>query len=882
MFRAPGLPFLRPSSAGPDTGARLLLRDSVVWSAVCFPALVRTANAGAVPRPPGEPGNQSFIGEVAQDGCVPATNSSAYAAAALLSRCHPAGRMALVDYALAGAVVGVSQNAVPAHYSVVLKNITGLCRSVLSMSCISTFTAIGCFLAAMNNYTAPADVLTSASEGGGGGGSVYGATPADGGSGGGSGDSGDGADTVLLAGLLGGLGGVLVLLAVVGGVLWVRRRRRDAAYRAAAQRQHGTSKGDVVAAADGPDAGHQPPSYPGQGNSDGTAVVRSTTTASSKTASSGGKGSMSTAVCGGGAVAAAARPLSEVVVLDGSGVAGAGGKAPQQGDGGKDGWRSGVTAKTPTRNRGSTGLLTSEVGCTRTRSGSSAAGLVVGADAGGASGSKSHVATAAAATATAAGFGSLSQPHPAQAQAQVAHPVAKPQAPLDYDSVVALHSPINIDMALDVLVVERDTVAVASAAAAEGGSGDGAASPRVAAAAGAAGVGADAGSNVLTLLPTLRGRGAFGRVVEGVYQGQRVAVKLLTPAGLSQELSDDLRASFRQEVAVLGRCQHDNVVRLLAASINPKQLCLVMELCECSLEKLIYSGTLMPLPKVLHIAAQVAAGLVYLHPTIMHRDLGGGGGVRAMREGCPLCSRFAKSSCGFSVLIPLTLPLTIPNIKLLRPHVCANEPHFITKQKPANVLINGADTDTPIAKLTDFGLARMRSVTMPTLNPEAGTPAYMAPECYDVNNDVITSKADVFSLGALLWTCLSGREPWAGQNMVQVAVAITVHRQRLPLSALPEERCPPKLRRLIEACWEHDPLRRPAAAEVHKELLVVLEQVTSGSANGPGKPIPCVTGALVNCDHNTAGDTSLPPPRVLANLRDEQEQPQEPQQQQSP
>lgn len=317
---------------------------------------------------------------------------------------------------------------------------------------------------------------------------------------------------VLCAVLRAGLGGVLVLLAVVGGVLWVRRRRRDAAYRAAAQRQHGTSKGDVVAAADGPDAGHQPPSYPGQGNSDGTAVVRSTTTASSKTASSGGKGSMSTAVCGGGAVAAAARPLSEVVVLDGSGVAGAGGKAPQQGDGGKDGWRSGVTAKTPTRNRGSTGLLTSEVGCTRTRSGSSAAGLVVGADAGGASGSKSHVATAAAATATAAGFGSLSQPHPAQAQAQVAHPVAKPQAPLDYDSVVALHSPINIDMALDVLVVERDTVAVASAAAAEGGSGDGAASPRVAAAAGAAGVGADAGSNVLTLLPTLRGRGVSGGV----------------------------------------------------------------------------------------------------------------------------------------------------------------------------------------------------------------------------------------------------------------------------------------------------------------------------------------------------------------------------------
>ncbi|KAG2454893.1 hypothetical protein HYH02_000724 [Chlamydomonas schloesseri] len=833
MFRAPGLPFLM-AGVGPGTGARLLLRDGVVWSAVCFPAELRSQNAGAVPRPAGEPGNQTFIAEVPQDGCVPAaaanssanssSSSSAYAAAPLLARCHPAGRMELVDYALAGAVVGVSQNPLPAHYNVVLKNITGLCHSVLAKSCVDQFTPFGCFLAAMKNYTAPSDVLSSAGDSGF---VTYGAAPADGD--GSSGGGGDGADAILLAGLLAGIGGVLVLLAAVGGVLWVRRRRRDAAYLAAAQHQQGKGKGSaaafagcaVVGGSSSSSSGHKPAApYHNvqQGNSGGSSAVvvgaAQVTKGSNKAPSSAGKGSLSTAVGGG------SEALSAVLLGNGSGAAMAGG------GGGKGSYESGPTAaKLPIRTTGSTSLHNSEVD--DTRSGSSVARLIAGTATGGAttSGSLEHGSDVAN---TASGPQPQPQPQ-AQAQAQPGHAAAAAVAAkqkLDYDSVVAFNSPINNDMALNVVVVERDTPAPGS-----GDGAGGAASPRAAATVGgaaAAAAAAAANSNVLTLLPTLRGKGAFGRVVEGIYQGQRVAVKVLTPAGLSQELSDDLRASFRQEVEVLGRCRHENVVRLLAASLTPKQFCLVMELCECSLEKLIYNGSLMPLPKVLHIVAQVAAGLVYLHPTIMHRDLG------FLRTGL---------------------------------------------HRPANVLINGADTDTPVAKLTDFGLARMRSVTMPTLNPEAGTPAYMAPECYDVHNNVITSKADVFSLGVLLWTCLCGREPWAGQNMLQVAVAITVHRQRLPLSALSEERCPPKLRKLIEACWEHDPLRRPAAAEVHKEILVVLEQVTSAAASGSEKPIPCVTGALLgSASDANAGDTSPPPPRVLAQLQEEQQQQQQQQQ----
>ncbi len=47
------------------------------------------------------------------------------------------------------------------------------------------------------------------------------------------------------------------------------------------------------------------------------------------------------------------------------------------------------------------------------------------------------------------------------------------------------------------------------------------------------------------------------------------------------------------------------------------------------------------------------------------------------------------------------------------------------------------------------------------------------------------------------------------------------HYGRLPLEVLDESRCPPKLARLIRSCWETDPARRPAAAELIKKLELV-------------------------------------------------------------
>ncbi len=63
----------------------------------------------------------------------------------------------------------------------------------------------------------------------------------------------------------------------------------------------------------------------------------------------------------------------------------------------------------------------------------------------------------------------------------------------------------------------------------------------------------------------------------------------------------------------------------------------------------------------------------------------------------------------------------------------------------------------------------------------------------------------------------------------QIASAINIHQLRLPLHLVPAERCPHKLRGLVWSCWEPDPARRPAAAEIVKALALVQEVGGCGS-----------------------------------------------------
>ncbi len=101
-----------------------------------------------------------------------------------------------------------------------------------------------------------------------------------------------------------------------------------------------------------------------------------------------------------------------------------------------------------------------------------------------------------------------------------------------------------------------------------------------------------------------------------------------------------------------------------------------------------------------------------------------------------------------------------------------------------------------------------------------GVPCLPAPPC----------PQDMYSYGCLLYEMLSGRTPWPGRNMMYIAHAVVNRRLRPPLHELSHERCPPPLRAVVVACWDADPQRRPAAAEVAKELMALQDRMRHRAA----------------------------------------------------
>jgi hypothetical protein len=140
--------------------------------------------------------------------------------------------------------------------------------------------------------------------------------------------------------------------------------------------------------------------------------------------------------------------------------------------------------------------------------------------------------------------------------------------------------------------------------------------------------------------------------------------------------------------------------------------------------------------------------------------------------------------------------------------------------KPGNIWLSADGT----AKIGDFGLAVAVELSRLTQSGMmVGTVAYMPPE--QAMGGKVTAKADLYSLGAMLYEMVTGRPPFVGDDSVSI---IGQHINTPPVSpAWHRADLPPALETLIMQLLEKDPQKRPESATV---VLQALEALVSGKA----------------------------------------------------
>jgi len=254
------------------------------------------------------------------------------------------------------------------------------------------------------------------------------------------------------------------------------------------------------------------------------------------------------------------------------------------------------------------------------------------------------------------------------------------------------------------------------------------------------------------------GNGGMGEVFEAtdLTLHRSVAVKLLSPSLVQDEPA---RARFLREARALAQVNSPHVVAVYDAGEDDERPYLVMELVEgTTLEhELERTGRLEP-PRAVAIAKDIASGLASAHEQgIVHRDV-----------------------------------------------------------KPSNVFLTPSDA----AKIGDFGIARLErpDATLTLTGQTFGSPPYVAPE--QATGGTVDARADLYSLGCVLFQMLVGHRPFSGHDAVSL-VYQHVHTTPPRVDSLRPE-VPVALGDLVAGLMSKDPDDRPDSGE---EVQRALESV---------------------------------------------------------
>src|SRR5438046_3967157 len=175
---------------------------------------------------------------------------------------------------------------------------------------------------------------------------------------------------------------------------------------------------------------------------------------------------------------------------------------------------------------------------------------------------------------------------------------------------------------------------------------------------------------------------------------------------------------------------------------------------------------------------------------------------------------------------PMPLSLALEVIEQVARALAAAEACGVVHRdiKPSNIMLESDPSGAPIVKVIDYGVAKI-------LNPEAergaeqtqtgfiGTPAFASPEQFAQSTETrIDTRSDIYSLGVTFWYLLSGRVPFVGRTLREVAAR---QAEELPLEQLKNAHVPARVIALLQSMLAVDPAKRPQTA---RELLSAIHR----------------------------------------------------------
>ena len=141
--------------------------------------------------------------------------------------------------------------------------------------------------------------------------------------------------------------------------------------------------------------------------------------------------------------------------------------------------------------------------------------------------------------------------------------------------------------------------------------------------------------------------------------------------------------------------------------------------------------------------------------------------------------------------------------------------------KPANLLLDECGQ----IRVTDFGLARSLTEHMPWTAEVEGTAPFMAPEQASRCWGEIDERTDVYGIGAVLYTLLTGRAPWVGRRLADILAAVVSAAPVVPPVVLRPE-LPPPISNVCLRCLSKPPAERYPSV---RDLRTILTGLVSRS-----------------------------------------------------